>query len=348
MTSKESPGGNKDPQDKEPEPIKPSLAKRLGKAVLDAAVVTVYGAAGLLIVATIIDIAEPGNKKTSTAAASAPAAHIIRAPKPPRSLPKTVRRMYDSAIELNYGNYKGSAVKVGPRLAFSAGHMVIPARGEGHPKPIECGINSSTENIYTSPGGYDQITNWTGKFDGLETNPIAPDYSLLKIRPDPQFDRLPIAPIVKSTPAKGSLAYFINYEENSPNGGLERFPNQALANYYEGQNFGHAAEYAGIVLGMYDGFLAIAQNLQSYGPSQHKEVVSHDGASGGPIFNKYGQLEGVVSNGVTATTAGEITQQYGMHLQLNPKQGVDIEYVQPIDQSLFKQARASLGPSSFC
>jgi hypothetical protein len=262
---------------------------------------------------------------------------IIEGKKLPGALPPSVANDYDAVLRLDFGMEYGSAVKVGKKLVFSAGHVVM-TKGADHSYQLHCdSVIDSTRNALTQAGGYDAITNWYGK--NTEPNPDRKaDYTLFKIKMDPSFDELPDAPIASSPPSIGSDVFFINYQSNSTN--LQRYPSKALAEYYDGKNYGHAAEYGGIVIAKYANEFLVAQSMQSYGPrNRYSATFSYPGASGGPVFNTMGQVEGVDDNIEDSTVSPSyILDNYGVHLAVKPQKQIKIAGVQYINSAILHSA----------
>lgn len=311
----------------------------IGKAV-------VWGMAVGAIILAIKDLSTPLPKQAATTTTPDKPAPLIHAKKPPSKLPPLVQRDYDSVIQVNYGDAQGSGVKVSASKVLSAGHLVMP-EGQGHPSPVICGQQAGTSNVHSTTPYDNQIINYFGRYNGPNSSGF-PDYSLLSIDADDTFASLPSASIARSAPPIGSVVYFINYESNDT-GQVYSYPNQAVAQNYEGGHSDHAAEYAGIVIGQSDGLMVVATGLQGYGPTDGRQVNSHGGSSGGGVFEGSGPLVGLSDDSSNEVQpAGSIAAQYGVVLPLNSRHGVGVTYVQPITPAILQNAEAQMTGQTAC
>ena len=283
----------------------------------------------------------------------------LRVSRPPAVLPENVQREYDSALKVvNQQGGQGSGVKVGSNLAFTAGHEMFSADPKQN-QVNQCG--SITINVNSSPGHEDEVTNWAGYShesmrDGQD-NAGFPDYALLRVRPDPDFDKLPIAPLADSTPAAGDPVYFVNYEAGEylfsrvPGHG-ELQQRATLEALYKGDGYSHAAEFAGIVVGRNnDGSVIVANGIQGYGRRGVQEKILRPGGSGGPVFNAIGQLWGISDATYDITpepTAASVAKKYGVSLPVPANTKVGLSLVQPVDKSLLNSAENTLDHGSPC
>lgn len=298
------------------------------------------------IAAALIKPNAPSSDTNRSSNQNVSAESLTYAQRPPRILPRLVQNEYDSVLKVDYGEYRGSGVKVGPNLVWTAGHMVMPA-GAGHPSSAVCSYDAKTENVNSSLGNGDFIQNWYGQYNG-PNNPNYPDFALLSVISDSGFDRLPTASIARSTPSRGDLAYFINYESNAK-GTIARFPSQSESPFLGPQTYSHAAEYAGIILGKFNGLYEVAGGLQGYGPARGREENSHPGASGGPVFNTVGKTEGVVIATIrNGESVGQIATDFGVVLPLPRDSTVGVSLVQPISSTLLLGVESALSIDEAC
>jgi len=267
----------------------------------------------------------------------------------PDSLPRAVKRQAASALkvfinsDLN-SNSEGSGVKIGPDLVLTAGHVVLEYNPSGE---LECAGSYTLNKYSSSPGNEDQITDWSAAYD-TNNDTSDEDIGVLRIRKDKAFDRLPTARISSQTPVKGQAVFFINYETGGPSSNVDYYPNTGEANYWDGKNYGHAAEYAGTVLGRQGPDLVIDTGLKGYGPRAGRQVVSHDGASGGEIVNEEGQVVAidVAENG--GETAAGITRDYDVSVPASPKAVLQLDLAQPVTPALARRFIDKLSKKPGC
>lgn len=177
---------------------------------------------------------------------------------------------------------------------------------------------------------------------------MVPDYALLNIEADRSFRSLPSASVASSTPALGSTVYFINYESGD-NSVMSRYPNPLLANYFEGDNVGHAAEYAGTVIARSAEIAIVATGLQGYGPKHNRQVNSQPAASGGGVFEGSGKLYGLtIDIGDSSQSAGSIADQYHVILPTDSRHKISLSYVQPITPALLAHTEAEMATKPAC
>lgn len=264
---------------------------------------------------------------------------------PPSSLPKPVEKEYDSVLKVQFGESNGSGVKVAPNLAWTGGSLVTP-RGPGHPTESICDDDADVDGVNSTSGYGGNITNWYSQYNPASF-PNHPDFSLLQVQDDPSFAGLPAAPIARTTPTRGELAYFINYE--ATDNGTPRYPNADASYYLTGSVEGTAAEYPGVVLGYDNGLYMVATDLGSYGPAGDLQTNSAPAMKGGPVFSPTGILEGIsVSYRNDRATVEQVANDTGVELDEADTEAVDISFVQPVSHSLLAHAKAQLGAAPNC
>lgn len=323
---------------------KPSKFVKVADKMVTTAGVLVAAGVVTILGYPIVEAVIRNNQSQANSGRGQTENNIIYAAKPARTLPRAVARLYNSVVSINYGDFRGSGVKIGSNLVLTAGHLVMPS-GEGHPDELRCGdINDSVSDVFTQLGNQTPIVNWYGQNNGRRNAANTSDYALLRVDPDSTFARLPVAPVSASSPSIGSPVYNINYESNADQK-LARLPNSQVASEYMGERIGYAAEYAGIVVGKYYGEIEIAEDLQGYGPRRYREKQSHGGASGGPVFSEQGEMFGTVVSSYNSGSASYILKSYGVHLPVNQRQAVSVEAVQPISPALIRSAERNLGPN---
>jgi hypothetical protein len=267
------------------------------------------------------------------------------APMPPNALPAAVEREYDSVLRVQFGELNGSGVKVARSLAWTSGDLVMPD-GPGHPTESICDYDADVEGVTSTSDYGGNITNWYAQYDPASF-PNHPDFSLLQVQDDPDFTDLPSAPIARTTPTRGELAYFINYEATDNT--TPRYPSYSESGYLTGSMVSTAAEYAGVVLGYDNGLYMVATDLSSYGPDGDLQTHSTPGMSGGPVFSPSGTLEGIsVSYRNNRATVEQVADDTGVQLDEANTQAVDISFVQPVSHSLLTHAKAKLGAAPSC
>jgi len=333
---------SEDPKDGAVEKSVPEKPDRfyefVGKAVIYG------GAVAGIVVALTRGLSTPPPDKPATPPAHPAPAPLVRAHKPPRQLPARVQEDYDGVIQITYGEHQASGVKVDSHQALTAGHLVM-FNGEGHPNPVICGQQASTLNVHSTTPFANQITNYFGHYDGPNSSGF-PDYALVNIDADNSFRSLPRIPIAQATPTVGSIAYFINYEINNA-GTVYSYPNQTVADDFEGNTVDRAAEYAGVVIAESASTIVVATGLQGYGPAQGRQVNTHHGGSGGAVLDRAGELEGLSEEG-DSQSVGSIAAQYGVLLPLSSTHDVGVTYVQPITRAILHNAQAQMPSQPDC
>lgn len=263
----------------------------------------------------------------------------------PGKLPKPVGEESDSAVKVVYGSdlstgRDGSGVKIGPDTVLTAGHMVRLS----DPRDISDCYGSYTLNVNT-PGFYsrDPILDSSAVYNDSR------DISVLRVGEDEDFAELPTASIAVNQPGTGEPVFFVNYEAGGPSKFLGRYPNDQLAQqlgYKDIRSYGHPAEYGGVVLG-YDGSdLAVMTGEQGYGPERGRQMNSHHGASGGPVFNQAGKLIGL-SVAMESLNEVQITSKFGVYMPFSLSDR-DISLVQPVTQGMVDHMISGLPEQPNC
>jgi hypothetical protein len=253
--------------------------------------------------------------------------------------------MYNQDLSRGGG---GSGVKVGHDLVLTAGHVVLQ---DNSSNTLEC-AGSYTLNRYTqSPYDADQIVDWTAVYDdntNATSGPTPQDIGLLRVRPDAAFDRLPTPQIAAKQPTQGQPVFFVNYESESPMSDADHYPNAGIASYWDGKNYSNPAEYAGTVIGRIGPFLEVATGSNGYGSRKGREVNSHPGASGGPVFNQAGKLigESIETEG-GGEAIGDIVRDEDLQLPAHPSVK-QLSIVQPISSKLVHLYTGNLPSQPAC
>jgi hypothetical protein len=263
----------------------------------------------------------------------------------PAKLPPRVADMAASAVKVEYNNDLpsaswGSGVKIGPDLVLTAGHVVLEGNEDNR---LDC-ESSYAFNAATFDYDYpDWIVDRQAVYDESE------DMAVLRVRPDDAFDALPTARIAADQPSKGEPVFFVNYESGH-HPSAEHYPNSETAyslNRYDMSGvYDHAAEYAGIVLGQEGSRLAVATGQRGYGPEEGREVNTYPGGSGGPVFNRAGELVGEVNATYSENNALTVMR----HTINVPHRGSDVQvsWIQPVTKESVQELIDGLPETPAC
>lgn len=263
----------------------------------------------------------------------------------PAKLPKPVSDESNTAVKVVYGSDlstggDGSGVKIGPDTVLTAGHMVLLS----DPRGISDCYGSYTLNVNT-PGFYsrDPILGSNAIYNGSR------DIAVLRVGEDEDFAELPTATVAANQPGTGEPVFFINYEAGGHSKFLGRYPNDQLARqlgYKDIRSYGHPAEYGGVVLGHDGSDLVVMTGEEGYGPENGRQMNSHHGASGGPVFNRAGKVIGL-SVAIESLNEFQITSQFNVAMPLSFSDR-DISLVQPVTQGMVNHMLSGLPEGSNC
>lgn len=266
----------------------------------------------------------------------------------PAKLPPTVRSVAASAVKVEYNTDlsiggSGSGVKIGPDLVLTAGHVVLE---DNERDRLSCKgsyvLNTVTPGYDRGVEGVDWIVNQQAVDNDSE------DMAVLRVWPGDSFTALPTAQIAANQPSKGEPVFFINYEGGAgPDS--NHYPNAELVQGSGSETekiYGHAAQYAGIVIGREDSDLLVATGQRGYGPKAGREVDTYPGASGGPVFNRAGKVVGEVVASYSEREVS-VTLAHGVNL---PRHGstIPISVVQPVTKDTLQPLIDDLPESPAC
>jgi V8-like Glu-specific endopeptidase len=264
--------------------------------------------------------------------------------KMPAALPGPVKQVKGSSLKvfvaMRNEAHLGSAVKISPHYAITAGHLFNTGRGQ---RSYACG-SVMTENIYSKPNYEDTVTNWASNFVSRGSKD-EDDVSLLKVSADKYFKKLPVAKIAMRTPSKGEPVFLLNYgyrPADDQSVGREHYPNEGLAKASKNiAAVGGMAMYGGVVVGKHGSMIEVAENLKAYGPKPFREVNSFHGSSGGGVYNAQGELIGVVDK-TSSSMAMDVNDRNRVHLPVSQWKTITTSQVFPVTQELVASLKSEM------
>lgn len=164
-----------------------------------------------------------------------------------------------------------------------------------------------------------------------------PDMMLIETQKSNSFADLPNVSISHRQPQRGDSLFYLNYQSDSK--GNPRGPSR-----YD-RTHNSPAFYGGIMMREAPGeTLLVLTNIRDYSKDQTDDTIPHDGATGGPVFNKNGDLVGIhVSHSPNFLTTRQIKAQYGITVNgATGSQSFIISRVEPLTRQILTDMRDKL------
>lgn len=223
-------------------------------------------------------------------------------------LPEAVKAVAGSAVLVVKGDGIGSGVKVAPDEFLTAGHMVVHGDDDGdtYSSNFDCTrLTMRARAPIVQVPSYDFMPAHDAS--GVKTSDI--DLAVMWLTDEwSSADRgVPFAPVQDAGNKVGTEAFFVNYEPTS--GNLLRSPSLDAA------DLAAPAEFGGVVIDDTDEKMLVLTGIgENYGSGLPDDRV-RVGASGGPVFDENGGLEGITQAIYVADSTPEnIASEFNVRL----------------------------------